>query len=70
MINWIFAAILAIAYVLETTVMQGLAVFGVVPDLVLVVLIACSILQASFSACSNGTFKVLVKKSSNAICLR
>ena len=43
MINWIFAAILMVAYVLETTLMQGLAIFGVVPDLVLVVLIACSI---------------------------
>ncbi len=43
MVNWIFAAILTVSYVLETTVMQSLAIFGVVPDLVLIVLIACSI---------------------------
>lgn len=56
MINWIFAAILAIAYVLETTVMQGLAVFGVVPDLVLVVLIACSINRGREIALIMGLF--------------
>lgn len=43
MINWIFAAVLATAYVLETTVMHSLAIFGVIPSLTLIVVIACAI---------------------------
>ena len=56
MINWIFAGILTLTYVLETTLMQGLAVFGVVPDLVLVVLIACSINRGREIALVMGLF--------------
>lgn len=43
MVNWIYAGFLSVAYIFQTTILNKLTLFGASPDIILVVLIACSV---------------------------